>query len=599
VLPSSRSVRAAAWILSLFLLLPGCVVSSSTTMTSTPSLTSIPNVATPTAPALSPTPKPDKGGTLVVALPAEPDVLNFTLSDKPSTLDALSALDARMIRIRNDGQLDPQLLTDVPTTTNGGISADGLTWVVHFRPKLTWSDDHPLDGRDLLFTWKTIVNPSYPAANRAGWDDISSIALSADYLTATLSLARPSGELLDTIFAGGSESPAGFLLPEHLFDDMPVAEIARSSYGDTGHISSGPFKIGKWSQGDQLVMERNDRFFGTRARLDRIVLRFEPDTRNVMTNLSTGELDLGVDLSETSVVDLRQIPNINAEITPKAGAVEMILLNLDDPNNLSHQHPVLSDLVVRQALVLGFNRQQIVADFLLGQSSVAITPLDYTQWSDQTLKPYPYNPTQAQLILDAEGWLRQTDGVREKDGVRLAFRLTVVQGDDPQAILGQRIAKAFGTDMATIGIQVQQTMVTAAQMQSDAQSGGIIASRAFDAIDPEVNQRTGITQFGARFNSANIPSATMLTGSNIMGYRSPVVDSSLGGLGETVDPQTQAQLLDTAQRAIYHDLPVIPIYDHFEVDASRSYVNGLSAGPISGLWWNTEEWWINRDAAAP
>jgi hypothetical protein len=59
------------------------------------------------------------------------------------------------------------------------------------------------------------------------------------------------------------------------------------------------------------------------------------------------------------------------------------------------------------------------------------------------------------------------------------------------------------------------------------------------------------------------------------------------------------QFLDAAQGAIYHDLPAIPIYDHFEVDASRSYVNGLKAVAISGLWWNTEDWWINRDEAAP
>ncbi|HEX3723055.1 MAG TPA: ABC transporter substrate-binding protein, partial [Nitrolancea sp.] len=382
MLPSSRSLRAVAWILTLILLLPACVVSSSAT--TTPGATSIPNEATPSAPPITPTPKPNKGGTLVVALPTEPDILNFTLTDDASTLDALSALDSRMIRITANGQLDPQLLTEVPTSANGGISQDGLTWVLHFRPSMNWSDDHALDGRDLLFTWKTITNPSYPAVSRAGWDDISSIALSSDYLTATLSLSRPSGQLIDTILAGGSESASGFLLPEHLFEDMPAAEIARSSYGDTGHISSGPFTIVKWSQGDELVMQRNDRFFGDNALLDRIVLRFDADTRNVMTNLSTGELDLGVDLSEASVVDLRQIPNINAEITPEAGSVEMIYLNLNDPNDLAQANPLLSDSDVRQALMLGFNRQKIVEEFLLGQSSIAITPLDNTQWVDPT-----------------------------------------------------------------------------------------------------------------------------------------------------------------------------------------------------------------------
>jgi peptide/nickel transport system substrate-binding protein len=591
-------VRAALLIFTLLLLIPACVVSSSTS-TPSPSATSLPNPASPTSVPLTPTPKPDKGGTLVAALPAEPDTLNFTLSDQPSTLDALSVLDARMIRVRADGSLDPQLLTDVPTQENGGIAADGLTWVLHFRKDVKWSDEEPLDGRDFRFTWKTITNPSYPALSRAGWEDISSVALSADYLTATITLARPSATLLETVLAGGGGSTAGFLLPEHLFTEIPVAEIARSSYGDTGHVGSGPFKIAKWSEGDQIVAERNDHFFGPQARLDRIVLRFQSDTRAVMTNLSTGELDLGVDLSETSVVDIRQIQNINAEITPKSGAVEMISLNLDDPSDLRKPHPVLSDLSVRQALIYGFDRQRIVDDILLGQSSVAITPLDYTRWSDDSLKPYPFDPNKARQLLDADGWIAQSDGVRTKGTLRLSFRLTVEQGDDPQAVLDQRIAKEFVADMAAIGVQVQVLAVPGTQLNADAQSGGIIVSRSFDAIDLEKDQRTGMLAFDARFNSANIPSADNPAGGNLSGYRSALADSSLNALNSTTDPQEQKNLLATAQRAVYDDLPVIPIYDHFEVDASRSYVNGLKGGPISGLWWNTEEWWINHGEAAP
>ena len=598
MLPSSRSLRAALLIFTLILLIPACVISS-TTSTPTSNATSIPIPASPTAIPLTPTPKPDKGGTLVAALPAEPDTLNFTLSDQSATIDALSVLDSRMIRIRPDGKLDPQLLTAVPTRENGGISVDGLTWVLHFRPDVEWSDGQPLDGRDFRFTWKTITNPSYPALSRVGWEDISSIALSADYLTATITLARPSGTLLETILAGGGGSTAGFLLPTHLFAQEAVAEIARSSYGDTGHVGSGPFKIAKWSQGDQIVAERNDHFFGPQARLDRIVLRFQSDTRTVMTNLSTGELDLGVDLSEASVVDLHQIQNINAEITPKAGAIEMITLNLNDPSDLSRPHPVLSDLAVRQALIYGFNRRRIVDDILFGQSSVAITPLDYTQWSDDSLKPYPFDPNKARQILDEAGWLQQGGGVREKDGVRLSFRLTVIQGDDPRAVLGQRIAKEFVSDMAAIGVQVQELAVPQTQLNADAQSGGIIANRSFDAIDLEYTQRSGLLRFNARFNSAGIPGEGAANGLNISGYRDESVDSSLNALSSTSDPQAQMNLLATAQRAIYADLPVIPIYDHFEVDASRSYVNGLKGGPISGLWWNTEEWWIDRDRAAP
>jgi ABC-type oligopeptide transport system substrate-binding subunit len=153
--------------------------------------------------------------------------------------------------------------------------------------------------------------------------------------------------------------------------------------------------------------------------------------------------------------------------------------------------------------------------------------------------------------------------------------------------------------MAAIGVQVQVLAVPGTQLNADAQSGGIIVSRSFDAIDLEKDQRTGMLAFDARFNSANIPSADNPAGGNLSGYRSALADSSLNALNSTTDPQEQKNLLATAQRAVYDDLPVIPIYDHFEVDASRSYVNGLKGGPISGLWWNTEEWWINHGEAAP
>ncbi len=590
--PSRRWLRAVALFFSLVLLIPGCMVH-----TTTPNATVTPGPATPGT--AEPTVKPEKGGTLVVAMPTEPDILNFTLSNSTATLDTLSALDCRMIRITDSGTYEPQLLTQVPSLENNGISADGLTWVLHFRPKLEWSDGHTLDARDLLFTWKTITNTAYPAISRAGWSDISGIALSPDNLTATLSLNHPSGELMDTILAGGSESAAGFLLPQHVFDDVPVGEIARSSYGDTGHIGSGPFLISKWSQGDQLSMERNDHYFGQSARLDKIVIRFVSDSRQVMSNLSTGELDIGVDLPETSVVDLRQIPNVNPLITPMAGAVDSLAINLNDPENLTRANPILSDLGVRRAMMLGFNRQKIVDEFLNGQTSVAVTTLDYTKWIAPDLKPYPYDPVQARQALDVAGWKTQSDGVRAKNGVRLSFTLTDLQGDSPQAVLQQRIDKEFVSDMAAVGIEVQLRSVSSDDLNGDLRSGGILANRSFDVVDLLLDQRSSVNEFAQLYDSKSIPSQLNPFGGNVMGYSNLVVDSAIEGQSSAIDTQSRTEFLFAAQRAIYRDLPVIPIYDHFQVDASRSYVNGLKPGPISGLWWNTEDWWVNRQQAVP
>jgi peptide/nickel transport system substrate-binding protein len=380
---------------------------------------------------------------------------------------------------------------------------------------------------------------------------------------------------------------------------MPVEEIARSSYGDTNHVGSGPFTVAKWSQGSEIAMVRNDHFFGRPAYLDKIVLRFVADPREVMSSLSTGELDVGIDLPETSVVDLRQIPNVNVANTPKAGAVDLLAINLNDPENLSSPNPILADLAVRRAMLLGFNRQKIVDDFLAGQTSVAITPLDNTRWLAPDLKPYPYDPGEAQQALNVAGWITQSDGVRAKKGIRLSVTLVGVQGDSPEAVLEQRIEKAFVSDMAAIGIQVEQRSVPADELNADLNSGGILANRAFDVVNVPNDARGGPARFAARFHSQNTPSTLNPTGSNVMGYSSIVVDAAIEGESRAVDQQSRAELLYAAQRTIFNDIPVIPVYDHFQVDAGRSYVHGLKPGPVSGLWWDTEDWWVNRQDASP
>lgn len=282
-----------------------------------------------------------------------------------------------------------------------------------------------------------------------------------------------------------------------------------------------------------------------------------------------------------------------------AGAIDMLAINMNDPLTLTTPNPILSDLAVRRAMILGFNRQKVVDEFLAGQTSVATTPLDNTRWLAPDLKPYSYDPADARRALDVAGWRTQSDGVRAKNGVRLSFTLIGIQGDSADAVLEQRIEKAFVSDMAAIGIQVEQRSVSTDELNADIKSGGILANRAFDVVNLPNNARGGPARFAARFSSHNIASTLNPAGSNVMGYSSVVVDAAIEGESRAVDQQSRAELLYAAQRTIFTDLPVIPVYDHFQVDASRSYVNGLKPGPVSGLWWDTEDWWVKRQDASP
>lgn len=546
------------------------------------------------APSAIPSPTeatPESGGSLIIAIPEEPETLNVTLTEQLAARWVISTLDARLIRVREDGTLEPQLLAEVPTVENGGISADGRVYTLKFRPELQWSDEEPLDAWDFRFTWQTITNPAYPAVDRRGWDEIESVEISDDDLTATVRLREPSLTFVEEVLAGTSDNGRGFLLPMHLLADLSPQEIPEADYGGEKHIGSGPFKVARWVEGEQLIVERNGAFAGDTPRLDRIIFRFAEDARQAIAYLTTGEVDVAVDLPETALPDLVQVPNTTYLLTPRAGSVEAFGFNFNDPTDLTQPHPLFADPAVRHAIVLGFDRQAVVDDLLLGQTRVAGSLLDNTPWRASDLTPLPFDPERARQTLDAAGWTVQPDGVRARDGVRLSFTHSTLRGDDPIAVLHQEIQELFIADMQAIGIEVQPRNYTASGFEGP---NGVLATRAFDLIDLPTGQRGGVEQLIWRYSSAAIPTPQQPNGGNVMGYSNPTVDRLLAAQAQEFDPARRQELLDEVQHMIQDDMPIIPIYDHLEIDVARRYVQGLEPGSLSGLWWNPEAWWVNR-----
>lgn len=593
MVPYPRWTRLLVPLLCLWLLSASCV-----TRATPQAPTGVP-AATGTSAYTTPSPtvqQPETGGTLIVALPAEPDSLNFTLARTAVARWVLSTVDARMVRIAGDGSLQAQLLSSVPTIDNGGITDNGQVYKLHFRDGLQWSDGEPLDARDFLFTWRTITDPAYPAASRAGWDLIQGVEISDDRLTAVVRLRQPSAAFFDDVIAGSTDTGGGFLLPEHVLGDLPVAEIPSSLYSGDKHVGSGPFEVAKWTPGEQLVVERNSRFAGTRARLDRIVFRPMPNPRQALGYLTTGEVDVAVRLPESSLAEVAQVAEAAVLVTPRAGVIESYAFNLDDPNDLARPHPIFSDPAVRQAIAFGFNRQAVAANTLLGHAKVAITPLDQSPWASQDLAPYPFDPEKAVRLLDAAGWRVQSDGIRAKGGTRLSFSLTTVLGDAPGAALRRQVQDAFVSDMRAIGIQVIPRNYTSQEITDPA---GILATRRFDMIDLSGERVLDPSSLAWRFGSASVPTPQHPGGGNVMGYRNAVVDQLINQQAGAADPATRRSLLNNLQRRIYEDLPLIPLYDLLEIDVARQYVQGLNPGSASGLWWNPEEWWVDRKGATP
>jgi peptide/nickel transport system substrate-binding protein len=539
--------------------------------------------------------EPEEGGSLIVALPQEPEVLNFTLTTTPAAHWILSSLDSRMIRIDADNEMEPQLLREVPTLENGGISEDGLTYTIRFLPDLTWSDGEPVTAHDFLFTWATVTHPDYPAATMRGWNLIDDVTVSTDGLSAVIRLRSSSADFVTRVLAGASGEGSGFLLPAHLFEDVEPAQIPGHEYGASSHVGSGPFQLVEWEPGEQIIVERNDTYWGEPPLLDRIVFRFPESPRDAVTLVTTGDVDLSVYLPETALLDALESEETEVLITPRAGAVKTFAFNLNDPDDLDEPHPVFGDQDVRMAIALGFDRWSVVRSILLDQTTVPATPLSNTKWEHEGLEPAPYDPERAAELLDAAGWTLGDDGFRSRRGTRLAFTITTVSGDDAESVLRQRVQQAFIDDMAELGILVEPRNVAAEQLVGTTDDPGVVPRREFDIVDLQWNSRTTLDMFIERFAEAFIPDEEYPQGANVMGYRSEEVNRLIREQATMLDPDNRAATLAEAQEIIMDDVPVVLIYDHIEIDMARVYVHGLRPGPVTGLWWNVEEWWISRE----
>jgi len=545
--------------------------------------------AEPDMPTVTPTEEsPARGGTLVIGVPAEPDALNFSLTRQPVSYWILSCLDARLIRVRDDNTLEPQLLTEVPSVENGGISQDGRTYTLRFRPGLKWSDGEPLDGRDFLFTWQLLTNPSYPASSRAGWELIQSVELSDDYLTVTVYLERPAASFLEDVLIGIGERPGGFILPAHALGALPPAAIPESDYAGLGHVSSGPFVVAEWQPGKQLTLERNPVYEADEVYLDRIVFRFLPDERELLTQLVSGEIDLAAGLPEWSIAELHAQPELATLVTPRGGAVASVAINLNDPASPSHPHPILSDVRVRQALLLGFDRARLVEDLLLGSVPVAASLLDQSLWQAGPESPAAFDPQRARRLLDEAGWHPGPDGIRVRDGQALQLTLAVDANPERDLALKRQIATAFADDMRAIGVDIRIVPLTSQAVE-----------RQFDLLLCWCDRRLTPSDLDAWFGSERIPSSENPGGENVMGYRSEVVDQLLAQQSVAVDHAARLKILAMIQQQIERDLPVLPIYIHVDIVAGRAHVKGLAPGPMTGIWWNPEGWWLSAQEATP
>ncbi|AOO80220.1 peptide ABC transporter substrate-binding protein [Bosea vaviloviae] len=463
------------------------------------------------------------------------------------------------------GKFVPVLAKEVPTVANGGISADGLVWKVTLREGVKWHDGRDFSAEDVRFTFDLIRNPQFRTRSRSGFSLLEDVKTEGD--TISWRMKEPFAPFLSFL-------AWTFIVPRHLLDG---AADPNATPFQANPVGTGPFKFVERKTGSHVLLAANTAYFGEGPYLERLVFRYVPDLNAMFTQFRTGEIDyIGLQgIPPHHYAEAKTLKNVAVHLCPRA-SVENLTLNL--------AHPALKEKVVRQALYLGLDKNAIIEALYYGLPLPASSFMPPQNWAfNDALPRHVHDPAKARAILDAAGWKPGPDGVRVKDGVRLAFTNSTTTGNPTREQAQQLLVQDWAKIGAEMTIKNMPAAVLWAKFWAESQFDSLMTNTTYTvASDPDVMHR---------FGGKSIPLKAG-TGSNVSQYENPKVDSLLAKGIAVTDIAQRAETYREAQALILDDLPMLPIFQSVQVEGTKAGLVGF-ANNVNALSnaWNAGSWY--------
>ncbi len=375
------------------------------------------------------------GGTLITRFGAEPDTLNpLTGRDYYSGAILGLIMDGLVARNLDTLEWEPRLAESWES------SEDHLSYTFHLRKHARWHDGFPVTSADAVYSFERIMDPKVDAPQlRNYYMDLESVTALDDY-TVVFTWKKPY--FLSFNFSAGLP-----ILPKHVFDngtDFNTNPAGRAPVGN------GPYKFVEWKTSEQIVLVRNEDYYGRKPHITRRIVRFIPDQNAAMLQASSGEVD---DMEVSSEDWVKQLPK-------SAFQDSFNRYYYYDPNyrfiGWNNERPWFADRRVRRAMTELVDREGILDKILYGMARI-VTGTFYINSPDYSpeIKPWPYDPADAARLLDEAGWTdHDGDGIRDKvvggASVPFSFTLTYASGNpttEQIAVLLQQSLKKVGVDM--------------------------------------------------------------------------------------------------------------------------------------------------------
>ncbi|BCJ93838.1 ABC transporter substrate-binding protein [Anaerocolumna cellulosilytica] len=318
--------------------------------------------------------------------------------------------------------------TECDLATEYQVSEDGLIYTFTLREDVKFSDGQKLKPEDVVFTFKTAKN-SGSSVDLTMLENVEVI----DSNKIQFTLNRAYSPFTRTVALLG-------IVPEHAYND---------SYA-SNPIGTGPFKVKQLDVGQQLIVEPNEYYYGTKSQFKQITF-LNIDEETALAAAKSGQLDLVMVNPEYAK---ETVEGMHIETIKTADNRGFNLPCIPETTNAAGEtvgNNITSDPVVRKALNIGISRQEIIDNALNGVGTASWVRFEGLPWANEEPLLTDGRVVEAKALLEEAGWVdTDGDGIREKNGIKCEFRISG-RTDDLQRY---NLAVAFSENAKILGINI-------------------------------------------------------------------------------------------------------------------------------------------------
>ena len=469
---------------------------------------------------------------------AAPNTLVMLIESSPTNLDPRVGIDGQSERI--DSLIFDFLLTrgdnlDVaPGLAERWEVPDPLTFIFHLHRGVRFHDGRTLTARDVKWTFDSLLSGKIRSPRAAAYRFVDHIDAPDDYAV-IFHLKEPDTPLLWNLSTGA----------------VGIVPWGSGSEISAHPIGSGPFRFVSAETDKEVMVERNDDYWGEKAKLPRVRFAVVPDATTRALELRKGSADATINaLTPDTVLTLEREPTLAVERAP--GTVLAYL-------GFNLREPILKNVQVRQAIAYALDRQPMIEYLWRGQAKPARSILPPQSWAyNGEVRQYNHDPAKARALLDAAGYPAM-------NGVR--FHIAMKTSTDENTRL---MVAVMQQQLREVGIALDIRSFEFGTFFADVTHG---AFQLYGLRWIGGNEDPDIFEYA--FHSAKFPP----NGANRGYYSNSRVDALIDAARRAVDPGARKLIYGEVQNILAEELPSINLWYLDNVLVHNKRVANLKLNP--------------------